>query len=379
MCACEYDVANFQRAVLHEHCGHISASFVKTRLNYRTHRKTVGVGLQVEKLCLKQHFLHKFVHTDAFLGRYVLALVFAAPFLHKIVHVGELFLDFVGICSGLVNLVDGKHHRHSGRRSMVDGLYCLRHHIVVGSYYDDCKVSNLGTSGTHGGECLMARSVEECYAAPVRQFHVICAYMLRYATCLAGNNIGFSDIVEKRGLAMVDMSHDCHNRRTRQEIFLAVFLRGYCLCHVGAHIFCRESELFGHNVDCLRVKTLIDGNHHAKIHAGGNDIVHRHFHKVCKVVGSHKLRELYHSAFSLLTALVFKFTVMDGLFFLFTPFQALLGSLVCEASKSLLNLLLHIFLACLRLLRTLIASPVLTVASLAVATLAVAAATLPGL
>ena len=64
----KYHVAHAERSVLHEHSGHIATSFVKARLYDGAYCGTVGIGLEVEHLGLKQHFLHKLVHSEAFLG-----------------------------------------------------------------------------------------------------------------------------------------------------------------------------------------------------------------------------------------------------------------------------------------------------------------------
>ena len=44
---------------------------------------------------------------------------------------------------------------------MVDGLNGLGHHTIVGGDHEDRDVSELGTTGTHGGERLVARGIEE--------------------------------------------------------------------------------------------------------------------------------------------------------------------------------------------------------------------------
>ena len=118
----------------------------------------------------------------------------------------------------LIDFVDCKHNRHTGSRSVVDGLDGLRHHGVVGCHNDDTYIGYLGTAGTHGGKCLMARSVEEGYVASVGQLHTVRTYVLGYTACLAGDYVGVADIVEQRSLAVVDVTHYGHNRRTADQI-----------------------------------------------------------------------------------------------------------------------------------------------------------------
>ena len=67
---------------------------------------------------------------------------------------------------------------------MSDSLLGGRHHGIVGSHNDDGDVGNLSTTGTHGGKCLVTRSVEEGDAASVFQFHVIGTNVLCDTACL---------------------------------------------------------------------------------------------------------------------------------------------------------------------------------------------------
>ena len=61
----------------------------------------------------------------------------------------------------LVDLVDRDHDRHVGRLGVVERLDGLRHHAVVGRDHQDHDVGDLGTTGTHGGERLVTRGVDE--------------------------------------------------------------------------------------------------------------------------------------------------------------------------------------------------------------------------
>ncbi len=80
---------------------------------------------------------------------------------------------------------------------MVDGLHCLRHDGIVGRNYDYTQVGDLCATGTHGGERLMARGVEEGDMPSVGQFHVVSPDVLGDASGLARNHIGLAYIVEQ--------------------------------------------------------------------------------------------------------------------------------------------------------------------------------------
>ena len=175
---------------------------------------------------------------------------------------------------------------------MVDGLDGLGHHRVVGGDDDDTDVGHLGAAGTHGRECFVARRVEEGDVASVGEFDAVRADVLRDASGLACDDVGLSDVVEQRRLAMVHMAHHRHDGRTRAEVFLAVLLLMDGIGHFCRHILGRVAEFFGHDVDGFGVEALVDAHHHTDVHARGYNLVDGHIHHDGKVVGGHKLGEL---------------------------------------------------------------------------------------
>jgi hypothetical protein len=103
-----------------------------------------------------------------------------------------------------------------GRLGVLDGFLGLRHHAVVGRHHQDHDVGGLCAAGTHGGEGLVARGVQEGDHA-ARRFHVVGADVLRDATGLARRHLGAADVVQQRGLAVVHVAHDGDHRRARQR------------------------------------------------------------------------------------------------------------------------------------------------------------------
>ncbi len=149
---------------------------------------------------------------------------------------------------------------------MRDRLDRLRHDRVVGGDDEDDDVGDLRAARTHGGERLVARRVEEGDHLPARQLDVIRADVLRDATGFARDDVRLADVVEQRRLAVVDVAHDGHDRRPRQQILgldprdgAADFLR---LVLVLAHRL--ETELAGDQLDLVEVESLVDGDHQAR-------------------------------------------------------------------------------------------------------------------
>ena len=148
------------------------------------------------------------------LGGHVHEDVVAAPLLGHDRVVGELLAHAVEVRVVLVDLVDRHDDRHAGRLRVVDGLDRLRHDAVVGGHHEDDDVGDVRAAGTHGGERLVARGVDERDLAAVllddRR-----ADVLRDAAGLGRLHAGGADGVEQRRLAVVDVAHDGDDRRLR--------------------------------------------------------------------------------------------------------------------------------------------------------------------
>ncbi len=140
------------------------------------------------------------------------------------------------------------------------------------------------------------------------------------------------------------MSHYRDNGRTGCKIFRIILLLGDCLNYIGTYILGLEAIFFCHNVNGFCIKTLVDSYHHSQAHTSGDYIGDRYIHHVGQVVGRHKLGELQYAAFSFLLFEFFLMTLCAGFPFLPSVFgPTLFASLLGEAGKCFLNLLLYIF------------------------------------
>ncbi len=229
---------------------------------------------------------------------------------------------------------------------MVDCLDGLGHDVVVGGHNDDTEVGHLGTTGTHGCERLVAGGIEECDMTAIGELDVVCADMLCDTPGFAGNHVGLADIVEQRGLTVVDMAHDGDNRRTGHEVFLIVLLLGDGLHHFGGDKFGLEAKFLGYDVDGLGVEALVDRHHHAQVHTCPDDLVDGHIHHRSEVIGGHELCQLQGLRLGGCRCCGCRVTLGYGFALLLAPFHTLLLSLVLggQAGQDLLDLLLHILL-----------------------------------
>src|SRR5690606_36458396 len=116
------------------------------------------------------------------------------------------------------------------------------------------------------GERGVAGGIQEADDA-LGRFDVVGADVLGDATGLAGRNLGAADVVQQRGLAVVDVAHDGDYRRTRGEVALRTLDVGHQLglgvVAVGAHRL--VAEFLGHQRGGVVVDGLGDGGHHAHL------------------------------------------------------------------------------------------------------------------
>ena len=155
-------VADAQRAALDQHGGDRAAAPVEVGLDGDTLGVLVGVGPQVERgVGGQQDRLEQVVDVQALLGGDVDEHRVAAVLLGHQAVLGELAADLGRVGALLVDLVDRDHDRHVGRLGVVERLDGLRLHAVVGRDHQDRDVGDLRTTGTHGGERLVTRGVDE--------------------------------------------------------------------------------------------------------------------------------------------------------------------------------------------------------------------------
>ena len=154
-------VAHMQGAALHEHGRNGAAAAVELCLEDVAGSEGLPVGLKLHVVGLQQDSLEQLVDADALLGGNVDEHVLSAPLLGDDAVLDELLAHAVGVGGGLVNLVDSNHDGRAGGVGVVDGLDGLRHDAVVGGNHENDDVGDLCTTSTHGGKCLVTRSVDK--------------------------------------------------------------------------------------------------------------------------------------------------------------------------------------------------------------------------
>src|SRR5271165_279301 len=221
-------VADVQRAALDQHGRHRAAALVELCLDDGALGVLVGVGAQVERGVRGQDDrLEQRVEADPLRGGHVHELGVTAELFGDQAVLGQLGPHASRVRAFLVDLVDRHHDRHAGRLRVVQRLGCLRLHAVIGRHDEHHQVGGLGAAGTHGGERLVARGVDEGDLPLVTVDlgrHLVGADVLGDAARLARHHVRVPDGVEQLGLAVVDVTHDRDHWRSRLQVLLAALV-----------------------------------------------------------------------------------------------------------------------------------------------------------
>ena len=218
-----YDVAAAQRSVLNDDGGDGALALVEVRLDDGAGGRGLRVCFQLLHFGDEQKHFEQVVHMEPLLCGYVDHNRVAAPFLGDEAVVGELLAHALRLRLGFVYLVDRDDYRHARGLRVVERLDGLRLDAVVSGDDEYGDVRNLSAARAHRGEGLVARRVEEDERVAV-VFDARGSDVLRDAAGLFLRDVGFSDVVEERRLAVVDVAHDGDDRRARLKLSVAALL-----------------------------------------------------------------------------------------------------------------------------------------------------------
>ncbi len=156
---------------------------------------------------------------------------------------------------------------------MIDRLDRLRHHPVVRGDHQHHDVGHVRASGAHRRKGGVAGRVQEGDALAVLQPHLIGADVLRDAAVLARHHVGGAERVQQAGLAMVDVAHDGHHRRSRQKVVVDVLAADEPCFDVGLrHALDRVAELRRHQLGGVGIDHVVDLQHQPLAHEELDDL-----------------------------------------------------------------------------------------------------------
>src|SRR5699024_1472190 len=123
----------------------------------------------------------------------------------------QLATDLIRSSFWLIDLVHSDHDWDIRCLCVVDGLYCLRHNAVVSCNHQDCQVSGLRTTGTHGGKRLVTRGIQEgndALATIDINLGLVRTNALGNAAGLASAFIRPTDGIQQTSFTVVNVTHD---------------------------------------------------------------------------------------------------------------------------------------------------------------------------
>ena len=280
------DVADVERAGLDQRGRDRAAVLVQLRLDDRADGAALRVGLELLQVRDEQDHLDQLVEADAGLRRDRHERHVAAVLLDDDAGFGQLGLDPVRVGVRLVDLVHRDDDRDLGRLRVADRLEGLGHDAVVRRDDDHGDVRDLRAAGTHGGERLVARRIEEDDALAVVGDFARTDVLGDPAT-LARRDFSGPDRVQEARLAVVDVTHDGHDRGTRlQERRIVLFEQDF-LGRLGDRAFAFafdpagagrdrlgdfEAEFTGDQRRGVAVDELVDGREDAALDQLADDV-----------------------------------------------------------------------------------------------------------
>ena len=194
----------------------------KTRLEHDAGRRRFRIRLRLLQFGDEQDHFQQVVETGLLLGRNLAGDDVTAVVLDDQLALHQLLLDAIGVGAWLVDLVDRNHQRHLRRLRVIDRFERLRLDAIIGCDHEHDDVGRFRTARAHQRERLVARRIEERDPLPPR-LDLVGADMLRDAASLARGDVRAAQRIEQRRLAVVDVSHHGHDRRSGLQVFRALF------------------------------------------------------------------------------------------------------------------------------------------------------------
>ena len=125
-----------------------------------------------------------------------------------------------------------------------------------------------------------------------RRIHLIGADVLGDAAGLAADHVGRADGVEQRGLAVVDVTHDGHDRRARRQLRRIVGDVEHAFLDVGfGDALDAVAEFLGDELGGVGVDHVVDRHHLALLHQDLDDVDGALGHAVGELLDGDRLRD----------------------------------------------------------------------------------------
>ena len=270
-----------QRARLDQQCGSRTLTSIEFCLQHHTVSKPIRIGGKLGNIGDQQQGVEQVAHPIAARGRHCYQRHVAAVLLDLHLNVGQCRLHSIGIDVVEVHLVQRHDVGHAGSVNVTDCFASLRHDTVIGGDDKNRDISRLGTACAHLSKGRVAGRVDERDQAIVGR-RLVGADPLCDTARLALGNVGATDVVEQRGLAVVNVSKDGDDGRSLAQVGRIVFLyvgcsqdvdrgRRFCLLDNVSSLFGIEAAIHGDDRGGAVIERLGDIGHDPVGHQGFDD------------------------------------------------------------------------------------------------------------
>ena len=163
---------------------------------------------------------------------------------------------------------------------MIQSFDGLRHESVISRDNEHDDIGHIRAAGTHCGECLMTRSIDESNGFSV-QVHHGSTDILGDSAGFAACHVGFADRILKRSLSVVDVSHEGHDRTARYKILFfidkigifRIILMMLCFRSIFRTYGQFDSAFFREFDSDFRRDSLIDACENVHLHQSADDFI----------------------------------------------------------------------------------------------------------
>ena len=227
----------------------------------------MGICLVFLDVSDEEHVFQKVGDTHSGVSGYGNAHNVAAPFFGNQLVLGQLGHNRVGICGGLIHLVDGYDDINACSLRVVDCFHGLGHDTVIPCYNEDRDVSALCAACSHCGERFVTGGIQEGDVTTV-DLNTVRTDVLGNTAGFTAGNIGMADCVQNGGLTVVNVTHNADDGRTDFQVFLGIGFFAEQLIFNGNGNFAGYfgAKFVSNQVRGIEVDDLVDGSHHAHEH-----------------------------------------------------------------------------------------------------------------
>ena len=220
--------------------------------------------------------------------------VLPAPVCRHDIDLGQLGFDIVRIGTLFVHLVDCNDHRDTCCFGMRNRFLGLRHDTVICCNDDNNDIGRLCSTCTHLSKGFVARSINERDLLAVL-LYLVGTHMLCNTARFSVRYFGRTDLVKKRCLTMVDVTHDRNDRRSLFKVCIFFGIVDLYIVKLIERIHRSDFhfELFSKDLNLVFGKEVILRYHHSEGKEYFDHFAYRAVHLFGELIDSYIFRDFH--------------------------------------------------------------------------------------